>query len=158
MMENGNIPDTTRDDDDALMRQENGGVQLVEPLFPPEWEWQNYEEATREFAAQNVVYVYERHDYSDDQNQAFKDKAALWYGEQTDAGNLPSYIEKIEKRELYQKIWEGLIEDTKQNYCTGTLTRGHAHITVEHEDWPHSPFDDRVFQVRKNERDRDLGF
>ena len=65
---------STRNDDRSSENE-----QAFELLFPPEWGWQQYERTTREFAVQRVVYVYEQHDNLDEQDQAFRNKAAQWY-------------------------------------------------------------------------------
>ena len=108
----------------------------INPLFPPEWGWENYEEAIREQAAQfarrqdhsyPVVGLREHYDYVD--------RMDAWRHLETDAGRLPTW-EKIEsKGEAYHEIWRRLEKESQRAYDTGTLAGGDAHESIDLSEW-----------------------
>lgn len=101
-----------------------------DPLFPPEWEWQRYEDATRELAAQRVVYESRIDRISAEEGRVLLEKMSIWHMEQCGTGNLPSRHARSEKGEELQAIWRGLIQATRQAHVDGTLIRGRNHDSV----------------------------
>lgn len=101
------------------------------PLFPPHWEWQHYEHATRELAAQRVIYESGLDRMSAEEGRVVLEKMSLWHMEQCGAGNLPGRHARSEKGEELQAIWRGLMQATRQAHADGNLTRGHDHETVD---------------------------
>ena len=74
-----------------------------EPLFPADWGWQNYEEATKESAAQYVVYFNEQPVYSEEQSRTFREKSTIWTFEQQQEEQ-PSFAAQEEKGVAYENI------------------------------------------------------
>ena len=124
-----------------------------DPLFPPDWEWQRYEDATRELAAQRVVYEHQRGQISAEEGQILLERMSIWHLEQCAAGRLPSRHARREKGEELQAIWQRLIRATRKVYTDGNLSRGRGHESADLH-WRFPASEPRIARTRGPGRSR----
>lgn len=113
-----------------------------ERLFPPEWGWEAYEDATRELAAQLARYGENTNPAAPMQeNYAFLDRSQIWMHEQRAEGLLPTCNEQEEMGAAYEEIWARLLADSKAAHERGSLTGGHALESVDLSEWTSRAWD-----------------
>ena len=125
-----------------------------DPLFPPEWGWQRYEDATRELAAQHVVYESGLGRVSAEEGRVVLEKMSVWHMEQCGAGRLPTRHARSEKGDELQVIWRGLLQATRQAHADGQLSCGHDHEAVDLMRRPFPPQEPMPARTREPGRKR----
>ena len=104
---------------------------IDEPLFPPEWGWQRYEDAIREDVAIQVRLSHQRSQLSRDEWEAEFRKYYAWQANLILSDLLPILFFDCPDMHLYGRILRQLNVSTMIAYRNGELSRGHAHQTAD---------------------------
>lgn len=138
-------------------------------LFPPEWGWEKYAPAMREFAAQIARHSTALERLSPLEQEANNKLIGLWWGRAIDDGRLPTFDERTNHEDQYLEILGSLVDHAKQKLEQGTLAIGvenlllYPHLMKEYEEslenndnLPGALIDDRKVTITESYPDIDL--
>jgi len=105
-------------------------------IFPPDWGWDHYEEATKELAAQHARAVGAADFLTQGEQSDLRNQMMVWMMEQRSAGNLPSAEEEAQRSDAYSEIYTQLLGNAQLDLEAGSLDGGFAHYgdTLEKHD------------------------